>query len=747
VLLLAFALAAVWPAYAQDDAPEADEPIEAEAAPDEIAEAGLGEAIQYAQPGGFLPPHRNLSRVVTPMRREQFNFLPVHIEVAFRKAADAGTFQAWLNKQEITHLFQPLVNGSRVTTLTLDDGLLKTGRNILRTHVHNGKGHHDDDVRVFFVTESTTYRPDYLQHVRRLGARGTQLTFSPNGYSGSQANTRQNFGYGMYIVTGWSSPEAVISSWFLDAIQPDATNYPGLSDLWRWSEIDWEFVPQTVSPQREQVVVTGTLPSPDTNIYRSDYLASCESLPGQYDDNTLAQAVTYFWNKGGQTRTPGDPTSVTPNTQITVSTFAELTATAQVPTTPVPYGFTLNPNYPGSGPQYWWTQEYPSFVSTWPLPCNLPLPPAQNLSTSVAINVFRMPPGSLVTTGSGLTSTVIPDIDQSQLPTAQPKPGNVTNETFVWAVDGGGQPTFDPSTGWYTYTIVVAPSFIAFYVNAGADGTDIENSTPVRKLDMNDAQNPYPSLSAFGPAMVGGDLTFQDYYTAPQPMGNLRFMLQNWVDGNGWSGSQPPANPAYAYARSMSFLPLNNGATGNSNSDYGAPTFDIDFTTWTAENANYNLLQNFHLLLAGNASFSNTQTTSPGLVTWATAPDGTPALSLGLTPIADVPPANFYLLAPGGAQGQPSTYVAAEIDVPGQTYSTAAFPQTDAFYGPTGVPITITVWYVDNPSQTCTATIMLQDSASLPWVTNEASGACQPVLPPAGQGTGTNTIGLGPPNF
>lgn len=47
-------------------------------------------------------------------------------------------------------------------------------------------------------------------------------------------------------------------------------------------------------------------------------------------------------------------------------------------------------------------------------------------------------------------------------------------------------------------------------------------------------------------------------------MGNLRVMLQNWVDGNGWSGPQPPNEfvGADAYVQQVTFYPLQPGKTG-----------------------------------------------------------------------------------------------------------------------------------------------------------------------------------------
>jgi hypothetical protein len=690
----------------------------------------------------------SLIRIRFPRGNAREVLLPVYVLIKLDAQANPATLRVTLNGQNISDRFK-LTTGNQWQA-QLNRSMLNVGQNSLRAVVSDkATGVRQTRRRNFYLDASARQNPDAANHARRRTARkldDASVTFTPfnaNLYSGSQTNTRQNFGHGMYIVKGWASLEPVISSWFLDAIQPDATNFPGLSPLWRWSELDWEFVPYTVSPQREQMLVNNAFPNPSVTIQRSDP-TSCTPVNGQYDDNTLTQEIATLWNAGGQTRTAGNPTLVTPNTPITPTDFVDFAHNiALIPQSPVPYGFSLNPNYGTSGPQYWWSQTAPSFVSTWPLPCSiLPVPPANEMANSVAVNVFRMPHGSLVTTGgvtNTITSTVIPDIDQSQLPNSQPKPGNLTNESFALIQNG-----VNLYSGWNTYTILVTPTFIAFYINAGSDGTDIENATPIRKLDMNDPSNPYPSLDAFGPNMIGADLPFEDYNDVPQPMGNLRFMLQNWVDGQGWSGPQPPENftGANAYVQALQFYPLESG-NGSQNADYSAsPTFDLDTTQWTSANAQYNVMKNFHTLYGGNPMITNTQTTSPQLVQWTNAPDNTKALALGLVPIGDLPAnANFFVLAPGGTQGQPSTYTAAKIDVPNQAYANAAFPQTDAFWGPVGVPITVTVWYVENPSNTCSGQIQLNDN--LTWSVVSVANGCAPILPAPPFTSGNNTIGLG----
>lgn len=696
-----------------------------------------------------------LATIVTPGSNASIDRLPLYVVIQLAPAARPDTLRAWLNDSEVSTRFYATDAVTLVAELTIEDGLQR-GVNSLRVAVCDSSPQASHTIQTFSLSPNVVQHPEQLHLARRTDGRtptpllgdAATVPFNPGLYAGSQANTRQNFGYGAYVVRGWAADAPVISSWFLDAIEPDATNFPQLAPLWRWSEVDWEFVPYSLSPQREQIVGQGSFPAAVTTMYRSDYQADgCPPMTGEYNDDELARAVAFFWNQGGQTRTPNEPTTVTPNQTITVTTFGDLAQLAQVPATPSPFGFTPNPNFvPGQTPRYWWTQAYPSFVSTWPLPCNLSLPGDQ-LRNSVALNLFRMPPGSLVTTGSGITSTVIPDLDQNGLPNAQPKPGTLTNETFVWANDAQGVPSYTPYSGWYTYTLLVTPDFVAYYINAGDTGLGIDGVTPLRRLSISDPTNPYPSVAAFGPNMTGAELTFQDYANTPQPMGNLRVMLQNWVDGNGWSGPQPSDDfgSADAYVQRVSFYPLQSGKPGTTGADYAPATFDVDMSSWTSANAAYQQMKNFHTIYTGNPAFAATQGVSPGLARWTTAPDGSPALGLGLVPIADVPAADFYVLAPGGTSGQAATYVAAEIDVPDQSYATAAFPLTDAFWGSTGVAIPISVWFVDQPAQRCTAHIVLNSDGT--WTAGESDPACQSVLPAPGTRSPNNTIGLGAPDF
>ena len=309
-----------------------------------------------------------------------------------------------------------------------DDGL-HSGVNSLRMSACDANAWPSQTIQTFIVSSNAVQHTEQQHQTRRTNARVPtpllsmveSVPFNPGLYAGAQANTRQNFGYGAYVVRGWAADAPVISSWFLDAIEPDATNFPQLSPLWRWSEVDWEFVPYSLSPQRSRIVGQGSFPTATTTTYRSNYQADgCLPMPDEYEDDELARAWPHFWNQGSQTRTPNEPATVTPNQTIIVTTFSDLAQLAQVPTTPAPYGFTPNPNYvEGQTPRYWWTQGYPSFVSTWPLPCNLPLPSAQ-LKNSVALNLFRMPPGSLVTTGFGITSTVLPIWTKITCPTPSP---------------------------------------------------------------------------------------------------------------------------------------------------------------------------------------------------------------------------------------------------------------------------------------------------------------------------------------
>lgn len=709
-----------------------------------------------------------LAKVVRPKSNEKFERYPYHIVVKLSDGVAREDLFAWLNGQEITALFRPPANGELVAEVGPEDGL-QEGRNTLYLQVWGKAGKPEVHTRKFSANKGLLYDPDHRQHDRRADFRSDQFSddgddagagsrgapesvvgFSGDAYAGCQLDTRQSFGNGLYIVEGWAADGPVISSWFLDAIEPDPVNFASIEPHWRWSEVDWEFVPYSSSQPREYVHMGGTLPNPTVTTQRSDWAnttTGCPSAPpvsGEYDDNEFARAVTSNWNRGAQTRTPNDPKQATPNTTITTTGFTDLVALTTFSDLGALYGFTLNPNYgAGAGPKYWWSQAHPSFRSTWPDPCSLPSPPSDQLKRSVAINVFRMPPGALTRTGSGLTSTVLPDIDQGQLPGSQPKPGAMTNQSFAWSTDADA---FNPYTGWHTYTILVLSDSVSFYIDAPEGGTDLLNATPVRRFSRTDADHPYPSLAGFGRNMTGADLLFQDYADVKQPLGNLRFMLNNWIDGQGWSGPQPPPTftGAYAYVKRMRFVPLAPGAEGADPCESGV--LDVDFSTWTQETAKYERMRLFHSEYAGNPQFANTLHTNPNMATWGAAPDGTKALVLGLVPIAKGPAVDYFVLSPGGTQGNPSNFVAAEISVPGSVYTTAAFPSNDVFWGPVNQDLPVKVWLVDDPSKTCTCKIKLKGDGT--WEVTDVSGkGCVGAFGAKGHKGANNTIGIGVPNF
>ncbi|MGC9325237.1 MAG: penicillin acylase family protein [Desulfomonilia bacterium] len=107
----------------------------------------------------YEKPWKDLSQILTPQLRQVVDYHPVEIRVAFSPGADASTFRAWLNGQDITGEFQPVAGGVRAL-VGPENGLnyRLTGErppgikfNILFTLVEGLAWRKDLDVCQFFV--------------------------------------------------------------------------------------------------------------------------------------------------------------------------------------------------------------------------------------------------------------------------------------------------------------------------------------------------------------------------------------------------------------------------------------------------------------------------------------------------------------------------------------------------------------------------------------------------------------------
>jgi photosystem II stability/assembly factor-like uncharacterized protein len=131
----------------------------------------------------------NLSTIAAPKRLEKLDSHPVVIVVHFHKGAKPATFQAWLNRKNITDKFRAIENG-KVAYVYPEDGLrvradgkhsCKPKVNILKTKIKGKWRKLDVDVRTFFVREKE--EEEFFEEVpgwRMPDLAVTDLTVSPD---------------------------------------------------------------------------------------------------------------------------------------------------------------------------------------------------------------------------------------------------------------------------------------------------------------------------------------------------------------------------------------------------------------------------------------------------------------------------------------------------------------------------------------------------------------------------------------
>eukprot|EP00667_Euglena_gracilis_P002066 EG_transcript_2069 len=118
-------------------------------------------------------------------------------------------------------------------------------------------------------------------------------------FTGSQITTRQAFGYGVYVfeVLPNIDKRAVVTSISTFIPRPPPGDYLQLSKLWRMAQIDLQFAPQSLQPQRQFVTCAGPFPHASCNITRSgdadftDVVAMATEVPGAYTDDTVVRAI------------------------------------------------------------------------------------------------------------------------------------------------------------------------------------------------------------------------------------------------------------------------------------------------------------------------------------------------------------------------------------------------------------------------------------------------------------------------
>ncbi len=72
-------------------------------------------------------------------------------------------------------------------------------------------------------------------------------------FKSAQLRSTTTHGYGLYIAEMQMSPSRSVSTFWLYANSPSANYMQDVAQLWRWNEIDFEFVPYTESTQAEYI--------------------------------------------------------------------------------------------------------------------------------------------------------------------------------------------------------------------------------------------------------------------------------------------------------------------------------------------------------------------------------------------------------------------------------------------------------------------------------------------------------------
>lgn len=462
------------------------------------------------------------------------------------------------------------------------------------------------------------------------------------GYAQSQMFTRKVFGYGMYVVRGMASPESLVSAFYLQNIQPDINNWPASEPLWRWTEFDWEFVPNTASTTPTGLVeMDGPLPTPTMTptYYPQDAGNGAPGVANGYrTDVNWAQGIINLWNSNKA------------NTPITIAKSQnawDALAAATHPTSDTP-------------PFGWNSGKGPIAINSWPMWGTQPQATTDQLQKAVSINFIRWPYGAQTRTYTAPDKTVkasnfVPSINTGPFPPTDksqfmPSAAGLGNQVFVWAKD---KTNFDPYTQFYDYTIVWTPTKVAFYIGVPGGGLDIAKATPVMVMDAKD----YPSAGQIGP---NDPNCMEQWYSFDwrkgTPMGLVHWSLQLW-HSDGWGGVVPPGfTQGDMYVKNVSFYPLIKGKPGDQQGDFnttvgGDGVFYQDFSSMTASNWRAEVSKHWWTL-AGWSPDNNTDIYHAGLVSWvSTTPainDKGGALKLSLTPRANEPKVDYYLLGPAG---------------------------------------------------------------------------------------------------
>ncbi len=488
--------------------------------------------------------------------------------------------------------------------------------------------------------------PSICANTGALDANGKDPTenwnkFARNGdYLSAQLKSLKKFDYGIFITRMQAADGPVCSTFWLYSDAPAPGAMPEISQLWRWNEFDFEFVPYTLATQNSYITMEGSFPNPTVNIYGAK-IKNWDSFDTQtlvprsviwergllMTDDLVSSDMQHFYNKWmlGET-----------NSKYYIDTVDFNFAGVKKRTGP-PHqtGWTGTP----VGKQPGWT-----FAADWkyPLTAISPVPSGLDIKKMAAINWWRMPKGNQSITvdlpgyaQQTYSHIMKKDVIGGSTAATSSLAAAMNNESYLFPVNSF---SYNPYTSLNTYTIVWTKKRIAYYINAGNNGRDVANSTPVMVFDLAN----FPSMADSGTQADQGKITWVDTTLADQ-LGGVSINLANYVAfkkaknyalkdpvnnipacaasatcttndnlnedqqaGAGWSGFPPGSawNGADAYVRSVEYYPLsdaNADGTLNTHFDYTSLNrwvFDLADGTWSATNFYQNISAYFGILYA-----------------------------------------------------------------------------------------------------------------------------------------------------
>ncbi len=538
-------------------------------------------------------------------------------------------------------------------------------------------------------------------------------------YLSCQMKSLRKFGYGMYVTKMQAADGPVCSTFWLYADAPAPGCMPEIAQLWRWNEFDFEFVPYTMAPQNSYIELNGAFPSPTASFYGSTLnwasmqsgqitpdVVTWQSNLFMTDDRVFADMQHYYnrWMVNNA------------DTNVLIATN-DFNFAGAVRTTGNGYSIGGQWSTPNNLPGW-------QFASVWKYPLTAVKPAPSNFSmrTMTALNWWRMPHGRQ------LMSVNLPGYPLQQYDAVLKQPGMagstapqsftqaaMNNETYVFPGTSGLQ----PYTNLNTYTVVWTPQRVAFYINAGPDGTNIAGATPVEEFNIAD----YPSLGAAGPQAPQGRIPWVDT-TFADKLGEVSINLANYVAfkaatstsnelltpsqlaGAGWSGYPPGTNflGADALVRSVKFFPLvSEQSSGSHTADFDFSTtnawvFDLGDGTWNATNFLARMAKYFGILYAqdftkngiGVANLRDAK--SPLAVVFepnaggAVAADALPLMRMVCRPSDAAPQRNFFRVGTQMNTGAPinsgNPFMFVTMTINGATVGVSGASTPLAFYAP-----------------------------------------------------------------